>query len=64
MLGDANGDGYVTTMDVVRIARYVVDLAEIDSERLYLADVNNDGSVNIADAIKLAKSLVGLEKVA
>ena len=64
LLGDANGDGSVTTMDVVRIARNVVGLAEIASEREYLADVNNDGKITIADAIKLAKILIGLEKVA
>ena len=60
LLGDANGDGSVTTMDVLRIARYVVGLAEIDEDRMYLADVNQDGTVTIADAILLARNIVGL----
>ena len=60
LLGDANGDGSVTTMDVLRIARYVVGLAEIDESRQYLADVNQDGSITIADAILLARNIVGL----
>ena len=59
-LGDANGDGSVTTMDVLRIARYVVGLAEIDESRKYLADVNGDGKITIADAILLARNIVGL----
>ena len=63
LLGDANGDGSVTAMDVVRIARYVVGLAEIPSEREYLADVNRDNKITIADAILLARSIVGLEQV-
>lgn len=63
LLGDANGDGSVTAMDVVRIARYVVGLAEIPTEREYLADVNRDGKITIADAILLARSIVGLEQV-
>lgn len=60
LLGDANGDGSVTTMDVLRIARYVVGLAEIDESKKYLADVNRDGSITIADAILLARNIVGL----
>ena len=60
LLGDANGDGSVTTMDVLRIARYVVGLAEIDESRKYLADVNGDGKITIADAILLARNIVGL----
>ncbi len=60
LLGDANGDGSVTTMDVLRIARYVVGLADISEDRKYLADVNGDGSINIADAILLARNIVGL----
>ena len=60
LLGDANGDGSVTTMDVLRIARYVVSLAEIDESRKYLADVNGDGKITIADAILLARNIVGL----
>ena len=63
LFGDANGDGSVTAMDVVRIARYVVGLAEIPTEREYLADVNRDGQITIADAILLARSIVGLEQI-
>ena len=47
-------------MDVLRIARYVVGLAEIDESRKYLADVNGDGKITIADAILLARNIVGL----
>ena len=63
LLGDANGDGSVTTMDVLRIARYVVGLADIDENRKYLADVNCDGSITIADAILLARNIIGLEQI-
>lgn len=63
LLGDANGDGSVTAMDVVRIARYVVGLTDIPKERIYLADVNRDEKVTIADAILLARNIVGLEKI-
>ena len=55
--GDANGDGSVNTMDLIRLMKYIsgveVDVAE------GTGDVNGDGKVNTMDLIRLMKYLNG-----
>ncbi|MBN1696734.1 MAG: dockerin type I repeat-containing protein [Spirochaetales bacterium] len=56
--GDANGDGDVTIVDALIIARYYVgNTDEIDLDQ---SDVNCDGAVNIVDALRVAQYYVGL----
>ena len=55
--GDANGDGVVNTMDLIRLMKYIsgveVDVAE------GAGDVNGDGKVNTMDLIRLMKYING-----
>ena len=55
--GDANGDGEVNTMDLIRLMKYIsgveVDVAE------GAGDVNGDGKVNTMDLIRLMKYING-----
>ena len=55
--GDANGDGSVNTMDLIRLMKYIsgveVDVAE------GAGDVNGDGKVNTMDLIRLMKYING-----
>ncbi|MCL2577000.1 MAG: S8 family serine peptidase [Defluviitaleaceae bacterium] len=57
ILGDANGDGRVTSADATTIAKHLaghdVDIC------LLAADINGDGEVDIEDLILLARMLVG-----
>ena len=50
ILGDADGDGEVNDIDVVKIQRYVVDLATLTEKQLLAADVDGDGFVTTIDA--------------
>ncbi|MBO7099480.1 MAG: C10 family peptidase [Bacteroidaceae bacterium] len=56
--GDVNTDKDVDVLDVVDIARYVV---EIPSESFVkqLADINKDGNVNLGDAVTLVNEIAG-----
>ena len=55
--GDANGDGKVTSSDIIRIAQYIAGWkVTIDSKG---ADVNGDGKITSSDIIKLAQLLAG-----
>ena len=57
--GDANGDGQVTGMDLIRLRKYLAgDNVEID---LSNADVNGDGKVTGMDLIRLRKYLAGAD---
>ena len=63
VLGDVNSDGYITTIDVVRIARYLIDDITFTKKQLASADVTGDGHVTASDVIRLARYLVGLTEL-
>ena len=51
LLGDANDDGEVNSIDAMYILQYDVELIGEDEINLELADVNGDGKVNSIDAM-------------
>ena len=55
LLGDANGDGTVDTLDITRLRRY---LAEESVDLFPGADMNGDGAVDIEDLTCLRRYLV------
>ena len=57
LLGDINGDGYVTIGDVTAIQRHLADLEYIDETLLAAADVNQDGKLDVDDATHLQRFL-------
>ncbi|WP_338826041.1 hypothetical protein MTBGP_02560 [Moorella thermoacetica] len=57
--GDVNGDGKVTIMDAVKIARAVIGLETLTDAQKTAADFNGDGRVTIMDAQKIALYLIG-----
>ena len=58
LYGDVNTDTKVNVVDVVDIARFVIDTPSEDF-REKLADLNSDLSVNIADAVVLVNHISG-----
>lgn len=60
LLGDADGDGEVTSRDAALIARTVVGLATFDGDAAARADVNGDGSVGADDAARILRCFIGL----
>ena len=58
LYGDVNIDTKVNVVDVVDIARYVVDTPS-ENFRMKLADLNKDLAVNIADAVVLVNHIAG-----
>jgi len=60
--GDVNGDGSIDNLDLVMIARYLVQLTELTDEQLERADVNLDGKVNNTDLVLISRMIVGLVK--
>ena len=55
LVGDANCDGYVDTLDAMEILRYDAELAEGDELELGAADVNSDGYVDVLDAMEILR---------
>lgn len=50
LLGDANLDGQVDSVDSTWILRYEIKLITLSDEAAQVADVDNDGEVNVVDA--------------
>lgn len=51
LLGDVNGDGQITTSDVVALLQYVATLTNGEGLDLALADVDGNGLVDTSDAV-------------
>lgn len=65
--GDTNGDGVVTSVDLLKLARYLADLdTDLSGEYLLAANVYKDesdsSSINDADLLKFARVLVDLDE--
>ena len=56
--GDINLDGQITSADTVMLARYLIDLAELNKAQLTAADMNSDGVITSADIVLLAQLLL------
>lgn len=59
--GDADGDGDVTSKDVLRMRRYVAGLEDEETLVFSLADANSDGSVNAKDILIARRIIAGLD---
>ena len=59
VIGDADGNGEVTTSDCVIMMRYILGSASIAEENMIAADVNNDNNITIADVVIVMRYLVG-----
>ena len=55
-LGDVNGDGDISILDLVQIANYILDLSIPDYE--CAADYNQDGSVDILDLVAIVNIIL------
>ncbi len=56
--GDLNLDGQITSADTVMMARYLIDLVELNEAQLTAADMNSDGVITSADTVLLARKLL------
>ena len=61
--GDLNGDGKISTVDIVKVQRIIVGLDELNDTNLIVADINGDGKVSTIDVVKIQRHIVGLELI-
>src|SRR5438093_2429213 len=59
-LGDLDGDGRATVLDLVRMANHLNGAVPLSSDLLLFADVNQDGSVDNSDLTAIANAILGL----
>lgn len=59
--GDLDGDGELTSADVVLLARYLAGAETLTEAQLTAADLNADGVITSADLVLLARKVAWLE---
>src|SRR5947209_6686721 len=59
-LGDLDGDGRATVLDIVRLANHLNGTAPLSADLLLFADVNQDGVVDNRDVTAIANAVLGL----
>ncbi len=60
IIGDVDGDGYVTIHDATLLQYYLAELADINDAQKFVADVDDDGYVTIHDATMIQYYLAEL----
>ncbi len=60
MMGDADGDGKVTVMDVTLVQRHIAQLDTIAENKLVCADVHKDEKIAIMDATTIQRFIAEL----
>lgn len=53
LLGDVNGDGKITVMDMTMVKMYMKNKYTLSSAQIKAADVNGDGKITVMDATML-----------
>nr|WP_279380606.1 dockerin type I repeat-containing protein [Ruminococcus difficilis] len=62
ILGDADGDGEISAIDMAQIMRYVAHIdTGVDEEVLMNADVDGNGELEIVDATYIQRYLSRME---
>lgn len=57
VVGDTNGDGIVTSVDINNLSRYLRNAYNLNNEYYFAVDLNSDGSVTGADLTILSTML-------
>ena len=58
--GDIDGDGKVTSRDVLKLQRYILGLENLSDHEKKAADLNGDGKADSKDLLLLKKKILGL----
>lgn len=58
--GDVDGDGKISSKDVLKVQRYILGLEKLSEKQKKAADLNGDGKVDSKDLLLLKKKVLGL----
>lgn len=62
--GDANGDGDINVLDMIKVNRHILGLSKLSGSYLEAADANRDnGAVNVLDMIYINRHALGLTTI-
>ncbi len=55
MLGDVNGDGFITVADATLVQKHAAEMITLEGDALIAADTSKDGFITVADATLIQK---------
>ena len=55
MLGDVNGDGFITVLDATLVQMHAAELITLEGDALIAADTSKDGFITVLDATLIQK---------
>lgn len=61
--GDANGDGDITILDLLRVQKIILGSANLSGVYKTASDTNKDGKVTILDLLKVQNDILGRSKI-
>ena len=61
--GDANGDGDITILDLLRVQKIILGSANLSGVYKTASDINKDGKVTILDLLKVQNDILGRSKI-
>ena len=61
--GDINGDGEITTLDLLKIQKHILNKSSLTGAYLKAADVNKDGSITTLDLLRIQKHILKLSNI-
>ena len=61
--GDLNADGQVTSIDLLILKRFLLNMMEFDDVYRFAADINADNKINSNDLLRIRYHLLGVNKI-
>lgn len=62
-LGDINNDGKISTADIVKVQRHLINIEKLVGDQFKAADIDGNGKVSTADFVKIQRHLLNIEKI-
>ncbi len=63
LIGDADGDGAVNTLDIVKLKRHLIKVEPLTGYALDCANTDGNDTLNTLDIVKLKRHLINVEKL-
>ena len=63
LIGDADGNGVVNTLDIVKLKRHLIKVEPLTGYALDCANTDGNDTVNTLDIVKLKRHLINVEKL-
>ena len=63
MYGDVNGDGKITSLDMLYIKRHVLNIRILKDANLEAADTNKDGKITSLDMLYIKRHILDIKYI-